>query len=87
MTPGDPEYERLKRENTNLAHQIEELKSRVLTEAEVACLREVKLERERSAWAWSQIRTYAPWIVAITSAASSAIYWLVTHISFKAPGP
>lgn len=80
-------HTKLHEENTDLAKEVELLKSRVLTDEELAFVRNAKLERERSAWAWQQLRMYAPWVVAITSAVSSAIYWVVTHLSFKNTGP
>lgn len=77
----------LHQENVDLAAEVAALKARLPTDEELAYLRNAKLERERSAWAWQQIRLYAPWVVAVTSAVSSAAYWIATHISIKGSGP
>lgn len=56
-----------------------------LTPEEVQWLRMRKLQDERSAWAWKVVKAYFPWIVSIGGTATSVIYWVVTHFTWKTP--
>jgi hypothetical protein len=60
--------------------------SRMLSEEEIAYVRNRKQADEHATWAWQQIKTYAPWVVSVVGAVGSGAYWLVTHFSLK-PGP
>ena len=51
----------------------------VLTEEEIAYLRNRKIADERASWAWKQVKAHAPWIAAIGTAVGGLIYWVITH--------
>lgn len=71
------------RENDTLASAIAELQANALTPEEHAYLRNKKESDERASWAWKTLRTYAPWVTAICSAAGTAAYWIVSNFQMR----
>jgi hypothetical protein len=89
--PPSTEAERLARENNYLAGELtrleETVKHQMLTEYEVAYIRDRMRADENAAWLWQQIRRHAPWVITIGSLIGTAIVWLVTHSINIGPKP
>lgn len=71
------------RENDALASAITELQANSLTPEERAYIRNKKEADERASWAWKMLRTYAPWVTAVVSAAGTAAYWIVSNFQMR----
>lgn len=62
-----------------LLREIERLRDELPTADEMAYLRRRKLDDERAAWAWQQVRRHAPWVAGLASAISGVVVYLATH--------
>lgn len=83
----DPEavVNELQRENDALMAHIASLEARTPSSEELAYLRNRKLADERASWAWQWLRTNVPIITAVCGGIGAALYWAITHLSWKAP--
>ena len=83
ITDPDAVVRELQRENDALMAQIASLESRVPSSEELAYLRNRKMADERASWAWQWLRTNVPIITAVCGAFGAALYWAITHLSWK----
>ena len=73
----DEEREAIKKQLDYLASALARID--VLTDEEMAYIRNRKIDDERASWAWKKIKAHAPWITGIGTAIGGMIYWLLTH--------
>lgn len=74
-------------ENDALAAALTSLEERMPTSEDIAYLRNRREQDERASWAWKTLRAHAPWIVGLTTAIGSGLYWVLTHDVSITPKP
>lgn len=89
MVVTDPSaaVETLLKENQVLGDALAELQARMPSDADLEFLHRLRIERERTTWAWATLRRWVAWGVPICSALGAALYhvvkWLADNFQFR----
>lgn len=65
---------------------LDALRKQMPTAEELQWLKERKLDDERAAWLWQQIRKHAPWVGVVAAMIGGGLAWLVNnsvHVTSK----